>query len=214
MRVVIAEDSALFREGLARLLEGAGLEVAGRAADGRELLRLVEAQVPDIVVTDIRMPPTHTIEGLEAAAEIRDRHPEMAVLLLSQYVETTHALKLLERGGDGVGYLLKDRVSDVRQFVDAVRRVAAGGSVIDPEVVSQLFARKRRKDLVDELTERERETLRLMAEGRSNSAIASSLHMSEKTVEGHVRSIFSKLQLEPAAEDHRRVLAVLTYLKA
>ena len=214
MRVVIAEDSALFREGLARLLEGAGCEVAGRAADGRELVKLVEANVPDIVVTDIRMPPTHTIEGLVAAAEIRDRHPEVAVLLLSQYVETTHALKLLERGGDGVGYLLKDRVSDVRQFVEAVRRVAAGGSVIDPEVVSQLFARKRRKDLVDELTERERETLRLMAEGRSNSAIASSLHMSEKTVEGHVRSIFSKLQLEPAAEDHRRVLAVLTYLKA
>jgi len=214
MRVVIAEDSALFREGLARLLEGVGCEIAGRAADGGELVKLVAAKVPDIVVTDIRMPPTHTIEGLVAAAEIREKHPEVAVLLLSQYVETTHALKLLERGGDGVGYLLKDRVSDVRQFVDAVRRVAAGGSVIDPEVVSQLFARKRRKDLVDELTERERETLRLMAEGRSNSAIASSLHMSEKTVEGHVRSIFSKLQLEPAAEDHRRVLAVLTYLKA
>jgi DNA-binding NarL/FixJ family response regulator len=214
VRVVIAEDSALFREGLARLLEGAGLEVAGRAADGSELMRLVEAQVPDIVVTDIRMPPTHTIEGLAAAAEIREKHPDVAVLLLSQYVETTHALKLLERGGNGVGYLLKDRVADVRQFVDAVRRVAAGGSVIDTEVVSQLFARKRRKDLVDELTDRERETLRLMAEGRSNSAIASSLHMSEKTVEGHVRSIFSKLQLEPAAEDHRRVLAVLTYLKA
>ncbi len=214
MRVVIAEDSALFREGLARLLEGAGCEVAGRAADSGELIQLVDTQVPDIVVTDIRMPPTHTIEGLVAAAEIRNRHPDVAVLLLSQYVETTHALKLLERGGHGVGYLLKDRVSDVRQFVDAVRRVAAGGSVIDPEVVSQLFARKRRMDLVDELTERERETLRLMAEGRSNSAIASSLHMSEKTVEGHVRSIFSKLQLEPAAEDHRRVLAVLTYLKA
>jgi serine/threonine-protein kinase len=214
VRVVIAEDSALFREGLARLLEGAGLEVTGRAADGPDLMRLVEAQVPDIVVTDIRMPPTHTVEGLVAAAEIRERHPDVAVMLLSQYVETTHALKLLEQGGHGVGYLLKDRVSDVRQFVDAVRRVAAGGSVIDTEVVSQLFARKRRKDLVDELTDRERETLRLMAEGRSNSAIASSLHMSEKTVEGHVRSIFSKLQLEPAAEDHRRVLAVLTYLKA
>ncbi len=214
MRVVIAEDAALFREGLARLLEGAGCEVAGRAADGGELIQLVEAQMPDVVVTDIRMPPTHTIEGLLAAAEIRVKHPDVAVLLLSQYIETTHALKLLERGGGGVGYLLKDRVSDVRQFVDALRRVAAGGSVIDPEVVTQLFARKRRKDLVDELTERERETLRLMAEGRSNSAIASALHMSEKTVEGHVRSIFSKLQLEPAAEDHRRVLAVLTYLKA
>ena len=214
MRVVIAEDAALFREGLARLLEGAGCEVAGRAADGHELIQLVDTHKPDIVVTDIRMPPTHTTEGLVAAAEIRDRHPNVAVLLLSQYIETTHALKLLERGGGGVGYLLKDRVSDVRQFVDALRRVAAGGSVIDPEVVTQLFARKRRKDLVDELTERERETLRLMAEGRSNSAIASALHMSEKTVEGHVRSIFSKLQLEPAVEDHRRVLAVLTYLKA
>lgn len=214
MRVVIAEDSVLFREGLARLLEGAGFEVAGRAGDATELLRLADSQLPDIVVTDIRMPPTHTVEGLQAAAVIRDRHPHVAILLLSQYIETTHALKLLERGGEGVGYLLKDRVSDVRQFVDAVRRVAAGGSAIDSEVVSQLFARKRRKDLVDELTERERETLRLMAEGRSNSAIASLLHMSEKTVEGHVRSIFSKLQLEPAADDHRRVLAVLTYLKA
>ena len=214
MRVVIAEDSVLFREGLARLLEGAGCEVTGRAGDAAELLRVVDATPPDIVVTDIRMPPTHTVEGLQAAAEIRDRHPGVAVLLLSQYVETAHALKLLERGGEGVGYLLKDRVLDVRQFVDAVRRVAAGGSAIDPDVVSQLFSRRRRKDLLDELTDRERETLRLMAEGRSNSAIASSLHMSEKTVEGHVRSIFSKLQLEPAADDHRRVLAVLTYMKA
>ena len=214
MRVVIAEDSVLFREGLARLLEGAGYEVAGRAGDATELLRLVETHRPDIVVTDIRMPPTHTVEGLQAAAVIREKHSDVAILLLSQYIETTHAIKLLERGGEGVGYLLKDRVSDVRQFVDAVQRVAAGGSAIDSEVVSQLFARKRRKDLVDELTDRERETLRLMAEGRSNSAIASLLHMSEKTVEGHVRSIFSKLQLEPAADDHRRVLAVLTYLKA
>ncbi|HEV2216363.1 MAG TPA: response regulator transcription factor [Candidatus Dormibacteraeota bacterium] len=214
MRVVIAEDSVLFREGLARLLEGAGYEVAGRAGDATELLRLVETHRPDIVVTDIRMPPTHTVEGLQAAAIIKEKHSDVAIMLLSQYVETTHAIKLLERGGEGVGYLLKDRVSDVRQFVDAVQRVAAGGSAIDSEVVSQLFARKRRKDLVDELTDRERETLRLMAEGRSNSAIASLLHMSEKTVEGHVRSIFSKLQLEPAADDHRRVLAVLTYLKA
>ena len=214
MRVVIAEDSVLFREGLARLLEGAGFEVAGRTGDATELLRLVESHRPDIVVTDIRMPPTHTVEGLQAAAVIREKHSDVAIMLLSQYVETTHAIKLLERGGEGVGYLLKDRVSDVRQFVDAVQRVAAGGSAIDSEVVSQLFARKRRKDLVDELTERERETLKLMAEGRSNSAIASLLHMSEKTVEGHVRSIFSKLQLEPTADDHRRVLAVLTYLKA
>src|SRR6266702_2004194 len=214
MRVVIAEDSALFREGLARLLEGAGCEVAGRAVDGGELVQLVDTTVPDIVVTDIRMPPTHTIEGLVAAAEIREKHPEVAVLLLSQYVETTHALRLLERGAGRIGYLLKDRVADVRDFVDAVRRVAGGGSAIDPEVVTELLLRRRRRDVVGELTDREREVLNLMAEGRSNTAISTSLHLSEKTVEGHVRSIFAKLQLEAAVDDHRRVLAVLTYLKA
>jgi DNA-binding NarL/FixJ family response regulator len=175
---------------------------------------MVDAKPPDIVIADIRMPPTHTTEGLVAAAQIRQHHPEVAVLLLSQYVETAHALRLLERGAGRIGYLLKDRVSNVREFTDAVRRVAGGGSAIDPEVVSQLLIRRRRRDLVEELSEREREVLRLMAEGRSNAAIGASLHLSEKTVEGHVGSIFSKLELEPSAEDHRRVLAVLTYLKA
>ncbi|HEV2216018.1 MAG TPA: response regulator transcription factor [Candidatus Dormibacteraeota bacterium] len=214
MRVVIAEDSALFREGLAKLLEGMDFEVVGRAKDGEELLALVETKSPDLVIADIRMPPAHSVEGLQAAVEIRRRHPRVPVVLLSQYVETTHALKLLEQGTDGIGYLLKDSVSDVREFVDAVRRVAAGGSAIDPEVVSELLGRKRRRDVIADLTDRERDALKLMAEGRSNSAIASALHMSEKTVEGHIRTIFSKLQLEPAADDHRRVLAVLTYLGA
>jgi len=190
------------------------MEVTGRAADAVQLEAVVESSPPDIVVTDIRMPPTHTTEGLVAAGRIRDRHPEVGVLVLSQYVETSHAIRLLERGAGRIGYLLKDRVSDVREFIDAVRRVDAGGSAIDPEVVSQLLLRRRQNDLIGELSEREREVLNLMAEGRSNLAIGSSLHMSEKTVEGHVRNIFSKLQLEPAAEDHRRVLAVLTYLKA
>jgi len=214
MRVAVADDSVLFREGLARLLEASGMEVTGRAADAAELLEMVDAKQPDIVIADIRMPPTHTTEGLVAAAQIRERHPEVAILLLSQYVETTHALRLLERGAGRIGYLLKDRVSNVREFTDAVRRVAGGGSAMDPEVVSQLLIRRRRRDLVQELSEREREVLRLMAEGRSNAAIGASLHLSEKTVEGHVGSLFSKLDLEPSAEDHRRVLAVLTYLKA
>jgi DNA-binding NarL/FixJ family response regulator len=214
MRVAIADDAVLFREGLARLLEGSGHHVVGRAADGPQLLALVDRERPDIAITDIRMPPTHTVEGLEAAATIRERHPQIAVLLLSQYVETSHALRLLERGAGGIGYLLKDRVSDLAEFTDAVRRVGAGGSAIDAEVVAQLVVRRRQRDLVADLTERERDVLRLMAEGRSNSAIASSLSLSEKTVEGHVRSIFSKLELEPTEDDHRRVLAVLTYLRA
>jgi serine/threonine-protein kinase len=214
MHVVVADDSVLFREGLARLLESSGMEVTGRAGDAAELLVIVDTKQPDIVITDIRMPPTHTTEGLVAAARIRERYPQVAVLLLSHYVETTHALRLLERGAARIGYLLKDRVSDVREFTDAVRRVAGGGSAIDPEVVSQLLVRRRRRDLVGELSERERDVLHLMAEGRSNTAIGATLHLSEKTVEGHVRSIFSKLALEPTVEDHRRVLAVLTYLKA
>jgi DNA-binding NarL/FixJ family response regulator len=214
VRVAVADDSVLFREGLARLLESSGMEVTGRAADATELLVIVDAKKPDIVITDIRMPPTHTTEGLDVAARIREEHPQVAVLLLSHYVETTHAMRLLERGAARIGYLLKDRVHDVREFTDAVRRVAGGGSAIDPEVVSQLLVRRRRRDLVGELSEREREVLHLMAEGRSNTAIGAALHLSEKTVEGHVRSIFSKLGLEPAVEDHRRVLAVLTYLKA
>jgi len=214
VRVVVADDSVLFREGLAQLLEASGFEVVGRAADKQQLLASVTAQRPDIVITDIRMPPTHTIEGLEAAVEIRQRLPKVAVLLLSQYVETTHAVRLLDHGAGGLGYLLKDRVADVREFIDAVRRVGAGGSALDPEVVSELVVRRRRRDLVGELTERERAVLSLMAEGRSNSAIGTSLHVSPKTVEGYVGSIFMKLQLEPAEEDHRRVLAVVTYLRA
>jgi len=214
MRVVVADDSVLFREGLAQLLAGSGFEVVGRAGDGQQLLASVTAQRPDIVITDIRMPPTYTIEGLEAAVEIRGRLPKVAVLLLSQYVETTHAVRLLEQGAGGLGYLLKDRVADVREFIDAVRRVGAGGSALDPEVVSELVVRRRRRDLVGELTERERAVLSLMAEGRSNSAIGASLHVSPKTVEGYVGSIFMKLQLEPAEEDHRRVLAVVAYLRA
>ncbi len=214
MRVAIADDAVLFREGLARLLEASGMEVVGRAGDAAQLLEVVEEQQPDIVITDIRMPPTHTTEGLVAAAEIRVRHPKVAVLLLSQYVETAHVIRLLERGASRIGYLLKDRVSDVKEFVDAVRRVATGGSAIDPEVVSELLVRRRRHDLVGGLSDREREVLNLMAEGRSNAAIGSTLHMSEKTVEGHVRSIFSKLDLEPAPDDHRRVLAVLVYLRS
>ena len=190
------------------------MEVVGRAGDAAQLIAIVEAQSPDVVITDIRMPPTHTTEGLAAAVQIRESHPKVAVLLLSQYVETTHALRLLERGAGRVGYLLKDRVSDVREFLDTVRRVAGGGSAIDPDVVPELLVRRRRRDVVGELTERERAVLNLMAEGRSNTGIGTSLHLSEKTVEGHVRSIFSKLELEPAAEDHRRVLAVLTYLRA
>src|SRR6266568_2470058 len=183
------------------------MDVVGRAADAPQLMSLVESQKPDIVITDIRMPPSHSTEGLVAAAQIRERHPEVAVLLLSQYVETTHALRLLERGAGRIGYLLKDRVSDVREFTDAVHRVGSGGSAIDPEVVAQLVVRRRTRDLVGDLTERERDVLKLMAEGRSNSAIASSLNLSEKTIEGHVRSIFSKLELDPAEDDHRRVLA-------
>jgi DNA-binding NarL/FixJ family response regulator len=214
VRVALADDSVLFREGLVRLLETSGFEVVGRAGDGQQLLTIVATHQPDIAITDIRMPPTHTTEGLEVAVQIRDRHPGLGVLLLSQYVETTHALRLLERGAAGIGYLLKDRVSDVREFTDAVRRVAGGGSAIDPEVVAQLVIRRRRRDLVGDLTDRERDVLKLMAEGRSNSAIGSALHLSEKTVEGHVRSIFMKLELEPADEDHRRVLAVLSYLRA
>lgn len=214
MRVAVADDAVLFREGLARLLETSGFDVVGRAGDAGQLLALVETKQPDIAITDIRMPPSHTTEGLEAAVQIRERHRGVAVLLLSQYVETTHALRLLERGAGRIGYLLKDRVSDVGEFTDAVRRVGSGGSAIDPDVVAELVSRRRRRDRVGDLTDRERDVLKLMAEGRSNSAIGSSLHLSEKTVEGHVRSIFMKLELEPTDEDHRRVLAVLTYLRA
>jgi DNA-binding NarL/FixJ family response regulator len=214
MRVMIADDAVLFREGLARVLEAAGIEVAAQVGDAEQLLARVRADPPEAVVVDIRMPPTHTREGLEAAQRIRADHPPVGVLVLSQYVEPHHAVQLLQNGAGGVGYLLKDRVADVNEVVDAVRRVAAGGSVIDPEVVAQLVSRRRLRDPIQELTERERQVLALMAEGRSNQAIGERLFLSPKTVEAHVHSIFTRLDLHAAPDDHRRVLAVLAFLRA
>jgi DNA-binding NarL/FixJ family response regulator len=214
MRIALADDAGLLREALASALASAGFEVVGQAGDAEGLLRIVDAESPDVVVLDVRMPPTHTTEGLEAARAIRARHPGMAILVLSQYVETRYAVDLLREDPSGVGYLLKDRVTKVADLAEAVRRVASGGSVIDPEVVARLLGRPRAHSPLDELTPREREILGLMAEGRSNQAIAERLTLEVKTVEGHVRAIFSKLGLEPAAEDHRRVLAVLAYLRS
>jgi DNA-binding NarL/FixJ family response regulator len=215
MRVVIADDAVLFREGLARVLQAAGIQVAAQVGDAEQLLARVRADPPDAVVVDIRMPPTHTREGLDAAQRIRAEHPPVGVLVLSQYAEPHHAMQLLENGASGVGYLLKDRVTDVGEVVDAVRRVAVGGSVIDPEVVTQLVSRRRTRDPIQELSERERQVLALMAEGRSNQAIGERLFLSPKTVEAHVRSIFTRLDLHAAApDDHRRVLAVLAFLRA
>ena len=212
MRVVVADDSTLLREGVVRLLEEAGLEVVGQAADGEELLRKVRAHKPDVAVVDVRMPPTHTDEGLRAAREIRAEQPGVAVLVLSQYVEVAYARELLAESAEGLGYLLKDRVADVEALTDAVRRVGEGGSALDPEVVSQMLGRQRRDDPLAELTPREREVLGLMAEGRSNGAIAAELVVTERAVEKHVTGIFSKLGLESSGEDHRRVLAVLRFL--
>ena len=214
MRVVLADDATLFREGLARILAEASLEVAGQAEDAAGLLRLVRREPPDVAIIDIRMPPTHTNEGLLAALEIRQQQPEVGVLVLSQYVETGHAMKLIADGATGVGYLLKDRVSNLTEFAAAVRTVGTGGSVIDPEVVSQLLGRARARSPLDELTPREREVLALIAEGRSNHAICAKLYVSPKTLDTHVHSIFRKLALEPTVDDHRRVLAVLTYLRS
>jgi DNA-binding NarL/FixJ family response regulator len=214
VRVVLADDATLFREGLARILSEAGIEVTGQASDAQGLLRLVRTKKPDVAIVDIRMPPTHTNEGLLAAAEIRAQQPDVGVLVLSQYVETTHAMKLIADGATRVGYLLKERVSNLAEFADAVRRVGTGGSVIDPEVVSQLLGRARARSPLDELTPREREVLALIAEGRSNQAICGKLYVSPKTLDTHVHHIFRKLDLQPAADDHRRVLAVLTYLRA
>jgi DNA-binding NarL/FixJ family response regulator len=212
VRVVVADDSALLREGVVRLLEEAGLEVVGQAADAEELLRKVRAHKPDVAVVDVRMPPTHTDEGLRAAREIRTELPEVAVLVLSQYVEVAYARDLLAESAEGLGYLLKDRVTDVGALADAVRRVGEGGSVLDPEVVSELLGRARRDDPLAELTPREREVLGLMAEGRSNAAIAAELVVTERAVEKHVTGIFGKLDLGASSEDHRRVLAVLRFL--
>jgi DNA-binding NarL/FixJ family response regulator len=214
MRVVIAEDSVLLREGLARLLADGGFDVVGLAGDGEDLLRKVGAHRPDVAVVDVRMPPSHTDEGLRAAMQIRETHPDTGVLVLSAYVEERYAMDLIAEGAQGVGYLLKDRVADVSRFTDAVRRVGEGGSALDPEVVAQLLGRARRDDPLHEITPREREVLGLMAEGRSNHAIAEALVITERAVEKHVTSIFGKLGLSPTAEDHRRVLAVLTYLGA
>jgi DNA-binding NarL/FixJ family response regulator len=214
IRVVIAEDSVLLREGLARLLEESGFEVAGQAGDAEDLLRKVGAHKPDVAVVDVRMPPSHTDEGLRAAHQIRSDHPGTGVLVLSQYVEEAYALDLLSQSTESTGYLLKDRVADIDTFTDAVRRVASGGSALDPEVVSLLLGRRRREDPLEALTPREREVLGLMAEGRSNAAIAEQLVVTERAVEKHVTSIFTKLDLTPTVEDHRRVLAVLAYLRS
>jgi DNA-binding NarL/FixJ family response regulator len=214
MRVVIAEDSVLLREGIVRLLTDAGFEVVAAVGDGPALVEAVEQHRPQISIVDVRMPPSFRDEGLRAAIEARQRVPESAVLVLSQYVEERYASELLEGGADGVGYLLKDRVADVGQFVQAVRQVAEGGTVLDPEVVTQLMARRRRGNLLEELTPREHEVLALMAEGRSNSSIAETLSVSDGAVEKHVSNIFSKLGLPPADATHRRVLAVLTYLRS
>jgi DNA-binding NarL/FixJ family response regulator len=213
VRVVIADDSVLLREGVSRLLAEAGFEVVGQAGDAEELLREVEDKAPDVAIVDIRMPPTHTDEGLQAARELRSRHPELGVLVLSQYVRPSYAFELLADDARGVGYLLKDRVSDLHELSDAVRRVGEGGSVLDPSVVSQLVGRHRQgHDALEELSDREREVLGLMAEGRSNRAIAERLFITERTVEKHVKGIFTKLRIPARADDHRRVLAVLAYL--
>ncbi len=214
MRVVVADDSVLLREGVARLLEDAGLEVVGQAGDYDDLLRKARAHKPDVCVVDIKMPPTHTDEGLRAAAVIRGELPGTGVLVLSQYVEEGYALELLSDSAAGVGYLLKDRVADVDRFVDSVRRVGEGGSALDPEVVGRLLGRRRREDPLEALSPRVREVLGLMAEGRSNHGIAQALVVTERAVEKHVTSIFGKLGLEAAPDDHRRVLAVLAYVRS
>jgi DNA-binding NarL/FixJ family response regulator len=215
IRVAIAEDSVLVREGLVRLLREAGIDVVGAAPDAEGLLEIVRREAPDVVILDIRMPPTHTDEGLRLAATLRKREgPRVGVLLLSQYVEAAYAYQLIESATQGAGYLLKDRLSDVEELTDAIRRVARGGSAIDPSLVALLIRKQRERSPLDELTDREREVLGLMAEGRSNQAIANRLVVTLKTVETHVANIFSKLALEPEPDGHRRVLAVLTYLRS
>jgi DNA-binding NarL/FixJ family response regulator/class 3 adenylate cyclase len=214
LRVALADDAVLLREGIARLLAEAGFDVVGQSGTAEDLLRKVHSYAPDVAVVDIRMPPTQTDEGLRAAKEIRAKHPDVGVLVLSQHVEPTYAMELLAESAEGVGYLLKDRVSDVEEFAAAVRRVAEGGSALDPALVTQLVGRRRHKDPIDDLTRREREVLELMAEGRSNQAIGERLFITPRAVEKHITSIFGKLRLPPAPEDHRRVLAVLAFLRA
>lgn len=212
MRVVIADDSTLFREGVARLLEDAGFEVAGTATNVEQLLLKVRSYSPEVAIVDVRMPPTQTDEGIHAAEEIFAQHPDVRVLLLSQVVEAKRALDLISTRSEGLGYLLKDRVLEVDDFIDAVTRVGRGGTALDPEVVAQLVGRPRASDPLAELTEREREVLALMAEGRSNQGIGHKLYLSPKTIEAHVHAIFMKLGLTAKGDDHRRVLAVLAYL--
>jgi DNA-binding NarL/FixJ family response regulator len=215
MRVALADDAVILREGLARLLQEAGFEVVGLAADGDDLLELVQRTGPDVAIVDIRMPPTHTDEGLRAARVIRERWPAIGLLVLSQHVNTRYALELLSTGTDGVGYLLKERVSDLDELASSVNRVGHGGSVLDPAVVDELVGRRRHaNNPLAQLTDREREVLALMAEGRSNRAIAERLFVTEHTVEKHVKNIFGTLRLPPSPDDHRRVLAVVTYLNS
>ena len=214
MRVVIAEDSALLREGLARILTEGGFDVVAQAVNADELHDAVRRRKPDVAVVDVRMPPTHTDEGARAAREIRETHPDVGVLILSQVVEAAHALALFSERPEGFGYLLKDRVLEIDDFLEAVRRVGRGGTAIDPQVIAQLLGRRREHDPLGELTPREREVLGLMAEGLSNRGICGRLVLSPKTVETHVNSIFLKLGLMPATDDHRRVLAVLAFLRS
>jgi DNA-binding NarL/FixJ family response regulator len=214
MRVILAEDAVLFREGLASVLTQAGFQIIAQVGDAATLLARVTADPPEVVIVDIRMPPTHTHEGLVAARAIKDHHPQVGVLVLSQYVDAEYPALLLEGSPAGLGYLLKDAVTDLAQLIDAVGRVAAGGSVIDPAIVAALLARRRQPDPLARLTDREREILALVAEGRSNRAISSRLHLTLRTVESHIRSILTKLDLAATDDDHRRVLAVLTYLRS
>jgi DNA-binding NarL/FixJ family response regulator len=214
VRVVVAEDSTLFREGLVRVLVEADVDVVAEARDAHELRTYVERERPDVAIIDVRMPPTQTDEGTRTAKELKAQQPDLGVLILSQVVETKHALDLFSEWPEGFGYLLKDRVAAVDDFLDAVRRVAAGGTAIDPEVVGQLMGRRRERDPLEELSPREREVLALMAEGLSNRGICERLFLSPKTVETHINSIFLKLGLSPAPDDHRRVLAVLAFLRS
>ena len=214
MRVVIADDAVLLREGAVRLLTEAGIEVVAQAGDAEDLGRTGRADKPDVAVIVVRMPPENADDGLRAALVIREELPDVGLLLLSQYVEDRYLGELLAGGAEGVGYLLKDRIADVERLSEAVERVSAGGSVLDPEVVAQMLGRSRDENPLDALTDREREVLGLMAEGRTNRAIAGELYISERAVERHVTSIFNKLELAPTGEDHRRVLAVLTYLRS